>query len=174
MKKKNISILDKAKIANGRSRKCKKCKCKSSCHLYPLCTPHELEICSQGFIDGYQKGYRQAQKDDDVRQFIHSAAETPNRRSIYLFCIDPIDLSPVHINLVRFSSDGIIPAECVIKDDKYQYLPIFWIYRDDLFKVLKYNRWKTDFEATAQYRAWGAFPDYKECKAKGQRKRING
>lgn len=173
MKKKRISILKKARIANGRSRKCKQCKYKSACHATQLCSRFELEVCSNGFIDGYLKGYKQALKDEDIRQYIHSSVETPNRRYIYLFCIDPINPAPVHINLVRFYNDGVVPAECEFKDENYQYLPLFWIYRDDLFKVLKYKRWQTKFEKEAQYRAWASFSDYAEYKAKGQRKSIN-
>ena len=55
---KKLSLEMKAKIANGRSRACGKCK-------YHPCVAALSAICSQAFIEGYKKGYSTHKKEID-------------------------------------------------------------------------------------------------------------
>ena len=56
MKKENKSVEQMAKKANGRSRACK------DCSLFMDCNKTAQKICSDAFIEGYIKGYKQAKK----------------------------------------------------------------------------------------------------------------
>ena len=53
MKKENKSVEQMAKKANGRSRACK------DCSLFMNCNMAIQKICSDAFIEGYIKGYKQ-------------------------------------------------------------------------------------------------------------------
>lgn len=44
-------ILKVAKIANGRSRACAKCKFRDR-----LCSPTQADVCRNAFIEGFSKG----------------------------------------------------------------------------------------------------------------------
>lgn len=50
------SIKQMAKEANGRSRACAKCS------LRMTCTDIDTEICGNAFVEGFVKGYKQANK----------------------------------------------------------------------------------------------------------------
>ena len=50
------SIAQMAKETNGRSMACMKCR------LLTRCTLDTAEICSNSFVEGYTKGYKQARK----------------------------------------------------------------------------------------------------------------
>ena len=49
---KRLSLEDKAKIANGNERHCRQCN-------HRVCPDGLLEVCSEAFIRGYKKGYKQ-------------------------------------------------------------------------------------------------------------------
>lgn len=52
---KQKSVISMAKLANGRSRQCGKCK-------YHPCSESQADICYRAFNEGYLKGYKQAKK----------------------------------------------------------------------------------------------------------------
>ena len=56
MEKAKKSIEQMAKEANGRSKACK------DCSLFMDCNKTTQKICSDAFIEGYIKGYKQAKK----------------------------------------------------------------------------------------------------------------
>lgn len=51
-----ISIEKMAKKANRRSRAC------NNCSLFMNCNMATQKVCSDAFIEGYTKGYKQARK----------------------------------------------------------------------------------------------------------------
>ena len=53
MKKENKSVEQMAKEANGRSRAC------VNCSIFMNCNMITQKICSDAFIEGYKKGYKQ-------------------------------------------------------------------------------------------------------------------
>ena len=57
---KRLSLEDKAKIANGNERHCRQCN-------HRVCPDGLLEVCSEAFIRGYKKGYKQSQKEQKER-----------------------------------------------------------------------------------------------------------
>ncbi len=56
MEKAKKSVEQMAKEANGRSMACK------DCSLFMKCSMIAQKICSDAFIEGYIKGYKQAKK----------------------------------------------------------------------------------------------------------------
>ena len=56
MKKENKSVEQMAKKANGSSRAC------VNCSLFMNCNMITQKICSDAFIEGYIKGYKQGRK----------------------------------------------------------------------------------------------------------------
>ena len=56
MEKAKKSIEQMAKEANGRSRAC------VNCSLFIKCNTARHKICSDAFIEGYIKGYKQGRK----------------------------------------------------------------------------------------------------------------
>ena len=56
MEKAKKSIEQMAKEANGRSRAC------NICSLFMKCNTATQKICSDAFIEGYIKGYKQGRK----------------------------------------------------------------------------------------------------------------
>ena len=56
MEKAKKSIEQMAKEANGRSRACAKCT-----KMF-MCNSIDMAICSDAFIEGYKKGYKQGRK----------------------------------------------------------------------------------------------------------------
>ena len=57
MEKTKKSVEQMAKEANGRSRAC------NICHLFMKCNMVTQKICSDAFIEGYIKGYKQGKKE---------------------------------------------------------------------------------------------------------------
>ena len=56
MEKVKKSVEQMAKEANGRSRACK------DCSLFIKCNMETQKVCSDAFIEGYIKGYKQGKK----------------------------------------------------------------------------------------------------------------
>ena len=56
MEKAKKSVEQMAKEANGRSRACKNCR------LFIKCNAETQKICSDAFIEGYIKGYKQGRE----------------------------------------------------------------------------------------------------------------
>ena len=56
MEKAKKSIEQMAKEANGRSRAC------VNCSLFIKCNMETQKVCSDAFIEGYIKGYKQGRK----------------------------------------------------------------------------------------------------------------
>lgn len=54
---KKLSLEMKARKANGKDRACGKC------NHYP-CPEAMFKVCSEAFIKGYEKGYKQRQKEE--------------------------------------------------------------------------------------------------------------
>ncbi len=52
-----VSIIQKAKLANGRSQRCKKCPLGNG-----RCNLELMRICSDNFIEGFVKGARLMKK----------------------------------------------------------------------------------------------------------------
>ena len=57
MEKAKKSVEQMAKEANGRSRAC------NICSLFMKCNMATQKICSDAFIEGYIKGYKQGKED---------------------------------------------------------------------------------------------------------------
>ena len=57
MEKAKKSVEQMAKEANGRSRAC------VNCSLFIKCNTATQKICSDAFIEGYIKGYKQGKKE---------------------------------------------------------------------------------------------------------------
>lgn len=51
---KKLSVLDKARQANGRSRACQKCRFYMNMANIEVC-----KVCANAFVDGYQKGWKE-------------------------------------------------------------------------------------------------------------------
>lgn len=165
--KKGYQIIEAAKTSNGRSRSCGKCN-------HRPCNESLGRLCSSQFLDGFVKGYKEAVADskEDLLSIIHPATETPNRQTIYLFCLDPRSDEPLEMKQVRFLSNGVKPAECELDSDGVQVLPLFWITKKDFLKLLRYSEWAKEFEARSESYAWAAFPDYREYKKNRHAKRV--
>lgn len=57
------SVRIRAAIASGRCQMCRNCKYRT-----PIgCSPERLEICNEGFIRGYMKGYKD-RKNEIVKE----------------------------------------------------------------------------------------------------------
>lgn len=59
MTQKKLSLTDKARKANGLSHACERCN-------HHPCNPSLMLICTQAFIEGYRKGYKQHQKESKL------------------------------------------------------------------------------------------------------------
>ena len=57
MEKAKKSVEQMAKEANGRSRAC------NICSLFMKCKRATQKVCSDAFIEGYSKGYKQGKED---------------------------------------------------------------------------------------------------------------
>lgn len=55
---KNLTLKQKAAMANGRSHMCKDCKIGTL-----KCSMNYMEACSKAFIEGYLKGYKQKSEE---------------------------------------------------------------------------------------------------------------
>ena len=57
-----LTLKQKAGRANGRSRACEKCKFNRGMFSGRIC-----EACDRAFREGYEKGYKQAKKEMEVK-----------------------------------------------------------------------------------------------------------
>ncbi len=59
-----VSIIQKAKLANGRSQRCKKCPLGNG-----RCNLELMRICSDNFIEGFVKGARVMRKKKKEKSY---------------------------------------------------------------------------------------------------------
>lgn len=146
---KRLSLEDKAKIANGNERHCRQCN-------HRVCPDGLLKVCSEAFIRGYKKGYKQNQKEQKERidKILHPVTEPCGSNAIFVFFRDVRsgELQPYiedmrmpdakrcqDIGSIRFSTEK----------DEPQKLQIAWCYPKDLVELLGYDKKYADFERIA-------------------------
>ena len=146
---KRLSLEDKAKIANGNERHCRQCN-------HHVCPDGFLKVCSEAFIRGYKKGYKQNQKEQKERidKILHPVTEPCGSNAIFVFFRDVRsgELQPYiedmrmpdakcyqDIGSIRFSPEK----------DEPQKLQIAWCYPKDLIELLGYDKKYADFERIA-------------------------
>ena len=146
---KRLSLEDKAKIANGNERHCRQCN-------HHVCPDGFLKVCSEAFIRGYKKGYKQNQKEQKERidKILHPVTEPCGSNAIFVFFRDVRsgELQPYiedmrmpdakcyqDIGSIRFSPEK----------DEPQKLQIAWCYPKDLVELLGYDKKYADFERIA-------------------------
>ena len=146
---KRLSLEDKARIANSNERHCTKCN-------HRVCPDSLLKLCSEAFIRGYKKGYKQNQKEQKERidKILHPVTEPCGSNAIFVFFRDVRSgaLQPYieemrmpdakryqDIGSIRFSPEK----------DEPQKLQIAWCYPKDLVELLGYDKKYADFERIA-------------------------
>ena len=146
---KRLSLEDKARIANSNERHCTKCN-------HRVCPDSLLKLCSEAFIRGYKKGYKQNQKEQKERidKILHPVTEPCGSNAIFVFFRDVRsgELQPYiedmrmpdakcyqDIGSIRFSPEK----------DEPQKLQIAWCYPKDLVELLGYDKKYADFERIA-------------------------
>ena len=146
---KRLSLEDKARIANSNERHCTKCN-------HRVCPDSLLKLCSEAFIRGYKKGYKQNQKEQKERidKILHPVTEPCGSNAIFVFVRDVRsgELQPYiedmrmpdakryqDIGSIRFSPEK----------DEPQKLQIAWCYPKDLIELLGYDKKYADFERIA-------------------------
>ena len=146
---KRLSLEDKARIANSNERHCTKCN-------HRVCPDSLLKLCSEAFIRGYKKGYKQNQKEQKERidKILHPVTEPCGSNAIFVFFRDVRsgELQPYiedmrmpdakryqDIGSIRFSPEK----------DEPQKLQIAWCYPKDLIEILGYDKKYADFERIA-------------------------
>ena len=144
-----LSLEDKARIANSNERHCTKCN-------HRVCPDSLLKLCSEAFIRGYKKGYKQNQKEQKERidKILHPVTEPCGSNAIFVFFRDVRsgELQPYiedmrmpdakryqDIGSIRFSPEK----------DEPQKLQIAWCYPKDLIELLGYDKKYADFERIA-------------------------
>lgn len=161
---KRLSLEDKAKIANGNERHCRQCN-------HRVCPDGLLEVCSEAFIRGYKKGYKQNQKEQKERidKILHPVTEPCGSNAIFVFFRDVRsgELQPYiedmrmpdakryqDIGSIRFSQEK----------DEPQKLQIAWCYPKDLVELLGYDKKYADFERIALSEGAFSYPreEYEE------------
>lgn len=161
---KRLSLEDKAKIANGNERHCRQCN-------HRVCPGGLLEVCSEAFIRGYKKGYKQNQKEQKERidNILHPVTEPCGSNAIFVFFRDVRsgELQPYiedmrmpdakryqDIGSIRFSPEK----------DEPQKLQIAWCYPKDLVELLGYDKKYADFERIALSEGAFSYPreEYEE------------
>lgn len=146
---KRLSLEDKAKIANGNERHCRQCN-------HHVCPDGLLKVCSEAFIRGYKKGYKQNQKEQKERidKILHPVTEPCGSNAIFVFFRDVRsgELQPYIEDMRmpdarRYQDIGSIrfPPE----KDEPQKLQIAWCYPKDLVELLGYDKKYADFERIA-------------------------
>lgn len=108
----------------------------------------------------------------DLKSIVHPASESPGKKTIYLFFLDPRGDEPIMMTKTRFLSPNVTPSTCVWVEDGYQRLPLFWIYKDDFLRAIEYSKWASNFEERAVRDAVFSFPDYMKMKANKEGKKV--
>ena len=146
---KRLSLEDKAKMANGNERHCRQCN-------HRVCPDGLLKLCSEAFIRGYKKGYKQNQKEQKERidKILHPVTEPCGSNAIFVFFRDVRsgELQPYIEDMrmpdaKRYQDIGSIKFSP--EKDEPQKLQIAWCYPKDLVKFLGYDKKYADFERIA-------------------------
>ena len=146
---KRLSLEDKAKMANGNERHCRQCN-------HRVCPDGLLKLCSESFIRGYKKGYKQNQKEQKERidKILHPVTEPCGSNAIFVFFRDVRsgELQPYIEDMrmpdaKRYQDIGSIKFSP--EKDEPQKLQIAWCYPKDLVKLLGYDKKYADFERIA-------------------------
>ena len=146
---KRLSLEDKAKIANGNERHCRQCN-------HHVCPDGFLKVCSEAFIRGYKKGYKQNQKEQKERidKILHPVTEPCGSNAIFVFFRDVRsgELQP-YIEEMRMPDakryQDIGSISFFPEKDEPQKLQIAWCYPKDLIELLGYDKKYADFERIA-------------------------
>ena len=147
--RKRLSLEDKARIANGKERHCTKCN-------HRICPDGLLKLCSEAFIRGYKKGYKQNQKEQKERidKILHPVTEPCGSNAIFVFFRDvrSSELQPYIEDMrmpdaKRYQDIGSIKFSP--EKDEPQKLQIAWCYPKDLIELLGYDKKYADFERIA-------------------------
>ena len=146
---KRLSLEDKARIANSNDRHCTKCN-------HRVCPDSLLKLCSEAFIRGYKKGYKQNQKEQKERidKILHPVTEPCGSNAIFVFFRDVRsgELQP-YIEEMRMPDakryQDIGSISFFPEKDEPQKLQIAWCYPKDLVKLLGYDKKYADFERIA-------------------------
>ena len=146
---KRLSLEDKARIANSNERHCTKCN-------HRVCPDSLLKLCSEAFIRGYKKGYKQNQKEQKERidKILHPVTEPCGSNAIFVFFRDVRsgELQPYIEDMrmpdaKRYQDIGSISF--FPEKDEPQKLQIAWCYPKDLIELLGYDKKYADFERIA-------------------------
>ena len=146
---KRLSLEDKAKMANGNERHCRQCN-------HRVCPDGLLKLCSEAFIRGYKKGYKQNQKEQKERidKILHPVTEPCGSNAIFVFFRDVRsgELQPYIEDMrmpdaKRYQDIGSIKFSP--EKEEPQKLQIAWCYPKDLVKLLGYDKKYADFERIA-------------------------
>lgn len=133
---KRLSLDDKAKMANDNERHCRQCN-------HRVCPDGLLKVCSEAFIRGYKKGYKQNQKEQKERidKILHPVTEPCGSNAIFVFFRDVRsgELQPYiedmrMPNARRYQDIGSIKFSP--EKDEPQKLQIAWCYPKDLLSSL--------------------------------------
>ena len=146
---KRLSLEDKARIANSNDRHCTKCN-------HRVCPDSLLKLCSEAFIRGYKKGYKQNQKEQKERidKILHPVTEPCGSNAIFVFFRDVRsgELQP-YIEEMRMPDakryQDIGSISFFPEKDEPQKLQIAWCYPKDLIELLGYDKKYADFERIA-------------------------
>ena len=144
-----LSLEDKARIANSNERHCTKCN-------HRVCPDSLLKLCSEAFIRGYKKGYKQNQKEQKERidKILHPVTEPCGSNAIFVFFRDVRsgELQP-YIEEMRMPDakryQDIGSISFFPEKDEPQKLQIAWCYPKDLIELLGYDKKYADFERIA-------------------------
>ena len=155
---KRLSLEDKAKIANGNERHCRQCN-------HRVCPDGLLKVCSEAFIRGYKKGYKQNQKEQKERidKILHPVTEPCGSNAIFVFFRDVRsgELQPYIEDMrmpdaKRYQDIGSISF--FPEKDEPQKLQIAWCYPKDLVELLGYDKKYADFERIALSEGTFSYP----------------
>lgn len=146
---KRLSLEDKSIIANGKECHCRKCN-------HHVCPDGFHKVCSEAFIRGYKKGYKQNQKEQKERidKILHPVTEPCGSNAIFVFFRDVRsgELQPYIEDMrmpdaKRYQDIGSIKFSP--EKDEPQKLQIAWCYPKDLIELLGYDKKYADFERIA-------------------------
>ena len=155
---KRLSLEDKARIANSNERHCTKCN-------HRVCPDSLLKLCSEAFIRGYKKGYKQNQKEQKERidKILHPVTEPCGSNAIFVFFRDVRsgELQP-YIEEMRMPDakryQDIGSIKFSPEKDEPQKLQIAWCYPKDLVELLGYDKKYADFERIALIEGAFSYP----------------